>query len=206
MVHSKVHLQRDTAAGAGGIPSGTVHTDGGQPERPARVRRRDRHGRGLRGVLAPPDVPLHRTRAERFDDLVLQAVARLEPQWEAHLSGIEFVVEEIPPADATAAGSRGPVPLSRLEPGSAQPDQPRPAPGPQPDPVIAREAGEAGEAGAGQPGPQPPRIVVYRRPLMIRAEGEEELGDLVFDVVVEEFARLLGIDPSDVDPGYAGGD
>jgi hypothetical protein len=25
-------------------------------------------------------------------------------------------------------------------------------------------------------------------------------------VVVEEFARLLGIDPADVDPGYAGGD
>jgi predicted Zn-dependent protease with MMP-like domain len=48
--------------------------------------------------------------------------------------------------------------------------------------------------------------VVYRRPLTIRAEGEEELGDLVFDVVVEEFARLLGIDPGDVDPGYADGD
>lgn len=158
-------------------------------------------------------MPLHRTRAERFDDLVLQAVARLEPQWEAHLSGIEFAVEEIPPADATAAGPRGPVPLSRLEPGSSQPDQPPPAPGPGPDPLTAAGAGEAGagearagEARAGQPEPQPPRIVVYRRPLMIRAEGEEELGDLVFDVVVEEFARLLGIDPSDVDPGYADGD
>ncbi len=153
-------------------------------------------------MLVPPDVPLHRTRAERFDDLVLQAVARLEPQWEAHLSGIEFVVEEIPPADATAAGSRGPVPLSRLEPGPAQPDKPRPAPGPQPGALPTREAG----AEAGPPEPQPPRIVVYRRPLMIRAEGEEELGDLVFDVVVEEFARLLGIDPADVDPGYADGD
>ena len=152
-------------------------------------------------------MPLHRTRAERFDDLVLQAVARLEPQWEAHLSGIEFVVEEIPPADAMAAGPRGPVPLSRLEPGSSQPDQPPPAPGPGPDPLTAAGAGEAraGEARAGQPEPQPPRIVVYRRPLMIRAEGEEELGDLVFDVVVEEFARLLGIDPGDVDPGYADG-
>jgi predicted Zn-dependent protease with MMP-like domain len=152
-------------------------------------------------MLVPPGVPLHRTRAERFDDLVLQAVARLEPQWEAHLSGIEFVVEEIPPADATAGGPRGTVPLSRLEPGSSQPDQPRP------DPFAAPETGDggAGDAGAGQPEPQPPRIVVYRRPLMIRAEGEEELGDLVFDVVVEEFARLLGIDPGDVDPGYADG-
>jgi predicted Zn-dependent protease with MMP-like domain len=184
-----------------------VHTDGGHPERPARIRRRDRHGRGLRGVLVPPDVPLHRTRAEQFDDLVLQAVARLETQWEAHLSGVEFAVEEIPPADATAAGSRGPVPLSRLEPGSAAPGQARPPepgePAPRAEPLITREARDADAA---QPEPHPPRIVVYRRPLVIRADGEEELGDLVFDVIVEEFARLLGIDPRDVDPGYAGGD
>ena len=73
----------------------------------------------MRGVLVPPDVPLHRTRAERFDDLVLQAVARLEPQWEAHLSGIEFAVEEIPPADFPVNGPHGPVPLSRLEPGTS---------------------------------------------------------------------------------------
>jgi hypothetical protein len=41
---------------------------------------------------------------------------------------------------------------------------------------------------------------------MARADGEDELADLVFDVVVEEFARMLGIDPADVDPGYAAGD
>ncbi len=41
---------------------------------------------------------------------------------------------------------------------------------------------------------------------MLRADGEEDLGELVFDVVVEEFARLLGIGPGDVDPGYADGD
>jgi predicted Zn-dependent protease with MMP-like domain len=145
--------------------------EGSRPDRATRIRRRDRHGRGLRGVLAPADVPLHRTRAERFDDLVLQAVARLELQWEAHLSGVEFAVEEIPPPDAPAAANgRGAVPLSRLDPGPPQ------------------------------------RIVVYRRPLMARADGEEDLGELVFDVVVEEFARLLGIEPRDVDPGYSGGD
>jgi predicted Zn-dependent protease with MMP-like domain len=37
---------------------------------------------------------------------------------------------------------------------------------------------------------------------MARAEGDEELGELIFEVVVEEFARLLGLDPEDVDPGY----
>ena len=55
-------------------------------------------------------------------------------------------------------------------------------------------------------GPQhparPARIVLYRRPLLARAEGEEELADLVLDVVVEEFAQLLGIDPEVVDPDY----
>jgi len=154
----------------------------------------------VRGVLVPPDVPLHRTRAERFDDLVLQAVARLEPQWEAHLSGIEFAVEEIPPADAPLNGPRGPVPLSRLEPGtpSGRPGGPG-GPGPWP-------AAGAPEPADDEDGPQPPRIVVYRRPLMARADGEDELGELVFDVVVEEFARILGIDPADVDPGYADGE
>jgi predicted Zn-dependent protease with MMP-like domain len=179
--------------------------EGRHPERATRIRRRDRHGRGLRGVLAPEDVPLHRTRAERFDELVLQAVARLEPQWEAHLSGVEFAVEEIPPPDVPPVTGRGPVPLSRLDPGSAQP--PGQEPGGEgirrevlikPDPADAPAGGAAGQ--------DPPRIVVYRRPLIARADGEDDLGDLVFDVVVEEFARLLGIEPRDVDSGYSGGE
>jgi predicted Zn-dependent protease with MMP-like domain len=143
-------------------------------------------------VLAPPGVPLHRTRAERFDDLVLQAVARLEPRWEAQLSGIEFGVEEIPPPAVLTGPWRGPVPLARLE--AAQGAQKAP---PAPD-------GPAALDGAAEH--RPPRIVVYRRPLLARADGEEDLGELVFDVVVEEFAQLLGIDPEDVDPGYTGGE
>ncbi len=37
---------------------------------------------------------------------------------------------------------------------------------------------------------------------LARAEDEEELSELVFDVVVEEFAEILGVDPETVDPGY----
>jgi len=155
-----------------------VHSgEGGREPRASRIRRRDRHGRGLRGVLAPAGIPLHRTRAERFDDLILQAVARLEPRWEERLAGVEFAVEEIPPPEPPG-GMAGPVPLARTEPGSP--------------------------LGAGGPGSHPPRIVLYRRPLMARADSEDDLGELVSDVVVEEFARLLGIDPEDVDPGYPG--
>jgi predicted Zn-dependent protease with MMP-like domain len=141
-----------------------------------RVRRRDRHGRGLRGSLVPPDVPLHRTRSERFEDLVLLAVSQLEPRWEAELAGVEFAVDEIPPA-IPELDDPDMVPLARLEPGSAQPGQPDSQDG------LAR-------------------IVLYRRPLMARADGEEELAELVLDVIVEQFARWLGVDPQTVDPGY----
>jgi predicted Zn-dependent protease with MMP-like domain len=143
----------------------------------ARIRRRDSHGRGLRGTLTPQDVPLYRSRAQRFDDLVLEAVAQLEPRWEAELSGVEFAVEEIPAAGLPPDDDAEPVPLARLDPGSAAGRDPRhPA--------------------------RPARIVLYRRPLMARADDEDDLRELVLDVIVEEFARLLGVDPQEVDPGY----
>ena len=63
-------------------------------------------------------MPLYRSRAQRFDDLVLEAVAQLEPRWEAELSSVEFAVEEIPPADLPDDDPE-PVPLARLDPGSA---------------------------------------------------------------------------------------
>jgi predicted Zn-dependent protease with MMP-like domain len=119
---------------------------------------------------------LYRTRAERFDDLVLHAVAQLEPRWETELSGVEFAVEEVPAADVPADEPE-PVPLARLDPGSADHGDP------------ARPA-------------RPARIVIYRQPLVARADGDEELSELVLDVVIEQFARLLGIDPQAIDPGY----
>jgi len=124
-------------------------------------------------------VPLYRTRAQQFDDIVLDAVARLEPRWEAELTGIEFAVQEVPEADELADDS-SPLPLARLVPGATDPRNP------------ARPAA-------------PSRIVVYRRPLMARAEDDDELSDLVFDVVVEEFAQILGLDPEVIDPGYRRG-
>jgi hypothetical protein len=168
------------------------------------VRRRDRHGRGLRGSLVPPGVPLHRTRSERFDDLVLLAVSQLEPRWEAELSGIEFGVEEIPRV-LPDAGDPDPVPLARLEPGSArlgrgEPGGDRPGRGelaasyPLPAPRDTARQRDVPD--------QPARIVLYRRPLLARADGEEELAELVLDVIVEQFAHWLGVDPQTVDPGY----
>ena len=78
-------------------------------------RRRDRRGRGLRGPLIPRDVPAWRSRAERFDDLVLDALERLEPRWGRQLDGIELAVEDVPPGDP-APWEHGNVPLGRFFP------------------------------------------------------------------------------------------
>ena len=77
-------------------------------------------------------------------------------------------------------------------------------PGSNPGPRRRARRGRPGHGAAASADAvsRPPRIVVYRRPLMARADGDDDLGELVFEVVVEEFARLLGVDPEDVDPGY----
>ena len=97
------------------------------------------------------------------------------------MAGAGVGAEEGPAADAPAQDMRpddaDPVPLARLDPAWPDPgDSARPA--------------------------RPARIVLYRRPLLARADGEDELGELVLDVVIEEFARLLGLDPQVIDPGY----
>ncbi|MEV0258083.1 metallopeptidase family protein [Streptomyces sp. NPDC050732] len=61
-----------------------------------RPRRRDRHGRGMRGPVAPPQVPLSASRGEAFTDLVQDSVERLERRW-PQLTEIEFMVLEVPP-------------------------------------------------------------------------------------------------------------
>jgi predicted Zn-dependent protease with MMP-like domain len=144
----------------------------GAPEASRRVRRRrDRRGRGLRGRLAETGVPLNRTRAEQFDDLVLDAVEHLEQRWSRELHGVEFAVEEVPPEEPSSEEGEEPVPLSRLQPA----------------------------AGTGRM-TTPPRIILYRRPLEARALDSDDLGDIVLDVVVHEVAHLLDVEPEIVDP------
>ena len=65
-------------------------------------------------------MPLRRTRADRFADLVLDAVERLEGRWRRELADVEFAVETVPPVDALeAARTSDTVPLSRLYRGGA---------------------------------------------------------------------------------------
>jgi len=136
----------------------------------------------MRRPLVPAELPLSRTRAEEFDDLVLDAVEHLERRWRSELSGVEFAVEEVPFVESTDPerlihGSDvvedGNVPLARLLPAT---------------PRTAQADDQA-----------PPRIVLYRRPLEVRSRGRGDLADLVHDVVVEQVANLLGRDPDDID-------
>jgi predicted Zn-dependent protease with MMP-like domain len=78
----------------------------------AGARRRDRHGRGLRGPLTPPEAPVSRTRAERFDDLVRDEVRRVAHRWSRELAGVEFSVEDVPPIQAWADAT-DPIVLSQ---------------------------------------------------------------------------------------------
>ena len=60
-------------------------------------------------------MPLSRSRAERFDDLVLDAVERLDRRWGDQLAAVEFAVEQVPDSDPPALSS-DPVPLARVRP------------------------------------------------------------------------------------------
>ncbi|MGV9879108.1 metallopeptidase family protein [Streptomyces sp. NPDC003006] len=137
-----------------------------------RPRRRDRHGRGMRGPVAPPQVPLSASRAEAFTDLVQDSVERLERRW-PQLTEVEFLVLEVPPLG-----------------GSGDSD------GEWPDEVVPLGGSIAASEG------RPARVIIYRRPVEIRTKGRDERAALVHEVVVEQVADLLGLSPESVDPRY----
>ncbi|WP_431982912.1 metallopeptidase family protein [Streptomyces qinglanensis] len=135
----------------------------------SRPRRRDRHGRGMRGPVAPPQVPLAISRAEAFDDLVRDSVTRLERHW-PQLAGVEFAVQEVPRSDnGEVRDGDEAVPLGRIAEGN---------------------------------GEHPDRVIVFRRPVEIRSRSRDERALLVHEVVVEQVAELLGLEPESVDPRY----
>jgi predicted Zn-dependent protease with MMP-like domain len=132
----------------------------------------------MRGPIAPPQVPLALSRAELFDDLVRDAADRLERRW-PQLADVEFAVQEVPWPVADAGSARD---ADRTD-GDEVP--------------LGRLIGARKDS--------PNRIVVYRRPVEIRAKSREERALLVHDVVVEQVAELLGLSPENVDPRYGEG-
>ncbi|MBQ0829586.1 metallopeptidase family protein [Streptomyces sp. RG38] len=81
-------------------PSGVMDTPMTPPAGGPGPRRRDRHGRGMRGPIAPPQVPLAASRADLFADLVQDSVERLERRW-PQLADVDFHVLEVPQAGGT---------------------------------------------------------------------------------------------------------
>ncbi len=97
----------------------------------------------------------------------------LEERWSEQLAGVEFAVVDVPPLDA----------------------MPPDGPGLGGEPVpLGRVLPATGD--------EPARIVVFRRPIEARAGQRAALIDLVHDVVVDQVAALLGLDPDVVDPPY----
>lgn len=80
-----------------------------EPPGPRRRDRRDRRGRGLRGPLAPADVPLSLTRSEQFEELVLTSVSRLESRWAEQLEAIDVAVEDVPDPDLLSGSPAAPL-------------------------------------------------------------------------------------------------
>ncbi|MBI1377106.1 MAG: peptidase [Frankiales bacterium] len=142
--------------------------DPGRPSRGAASgpRRRDRHGRGLRGPLAPPSSPATVPRADAFGDLVVDAVDRIEPRWGGHLAAVDVEVREAPV----------------VEPGTHE------------VPLAEHRATTGPRRTA--------TLVLYRRPVELRAPDRPARVDLVRDLVAEQLAELLGLAPQDLDPAY----
>jgi predicted Zn-dependent protease with MMP-like domain len=148
--------------------------------RSALRKRRDRRGRGVRGLLFPATLPAARSRSERFDAIVLDALEPIDERWHSELERLDVAVDEVPeitdsdPATVTWGSDvveDGKVPLARLIP-----------------------------AGVDRTGlPTRARIVLYRRPLENRAQGGGDLSDLVHEVLVEQVASYLGVDPDLID-------
>ncbi|WP_234320433.1 metallopeptidase family protein, partial [Streptomyces sp. SBT349] len=96
------------------------------PSGPAdRHRHRDRHGRGMRGPVAPPQVPLAVSRADTFDSLVHDSAERLRRRL-PQLSGVDFGVQDVPwlPREAEGAAADGAVPLGGVvRAGGGRPDR-----------------------------------------------------------------------------------
>lgn len=140
-------------------------------------RRRDRHGRGLRGplFLASPLAgqrlrpPQPTSKAAFFNDAVHGAVDRIALQCPDALVGVTFGIEDVPSFDPSWAGDQIPL-AAALE---ATPDQ------------LAQ-------------------VVVYRRPLEHRAVSRRGLRILVYRTIVEQLSALTGRSVAEIDPDGAG--
>lgn len=141
---------------------------------------RDRHGRGIRGPLLPRGLPISTSPADRFDRIASEAVEHVEHRWRDQLAGVEFAVDLVPSAEVDPAN-------------------------PAMDGAIESAGVLLAQILPGK-GRSPTHIVLYRKPIELRARGVADLEDLLHDVVVQVIANYLGLEPDVVDPGFGTAD
>jgi len=151
--------------------------------RPSHVQpARNRHGRGVRGPILPVGVPRYRTRANTFDQLVIDAYAPLHNQYFSELAGVDLAVDTIPrmrlSPDMTVLPDEiiadGPVPLGRVL-----------------------------QAGVDRQGnPTRARFVVFRMPIEHRTASTQERSELLTWVLTALVANYLNLDPRTISPDF----
>ncbi|QGF22496.1 metallopeptidase family protein [Raineyella fluvialis] len=138
-----------------------------------RSRRRDRHGRGLRGPLAlpnpwtgqPVDAPRRPDDREFFADVLAEAITAIAAARPQVLDGISVGMEDVP--DLPASWAHDSVPLAA---------------------AVESADGRAAE------------VVLYRRPLQRRAASREGLRILVRRTLVEQLSVVTGLSAEEIDP------
>lgn len=143
------------------------------PSRQFWDRHRDRHGRGMRGPLLPASLPAFRTRSEKFEELVVDSAERLRELWPEALARAEYLVEEVPGQLEELIASGGPAPLGKFS--------------------------QAVAATADSPA-QAPIIAIYRHPVEDLCDTAGQVRELVHEVMIEQVAGLLNMDPEAIDP------
>ncbi len=135
-------------------------------------RKRNRHGRGRRGLLMPPPLPGARTRAERFEDLLIESAERLADRWGDRVTSIDFRIMMVPSTkvlqQAQNAGTRVPWATNR----SARPQRTERI-------TLYRRTIE--------------QACVHSADL---------LPELIHISIVEQLADLWAMDPQAIDPEY----
>jgi hypothetical protein len=116
--------------------------------------------------FAPRGLPLQRSAAAQFDEVVAIEVTRLEKRLPQVITQVEFAIEDVPNLDSHA----GEIPLTYSTGGNSH---------------------------------EPYRIVVFRRPIELRAERSgTSLAWLVRSALVLELADVLALSPEQIDPDF----
>ena len=114
--------------------------------------------------------------------MVLEALEPIEERWGDELTELDLAVDMVPEIEQTDPGATSwppevvedlGVPLAQLVP--------------------------AGVDGQGLP--TRARIVLYRRPLEARSRDGIDLVDLLHDVLIEQIACYLGVEPESLEAG-----